>query len=213
MNKLLCAFGLLLALSIPAWALDASDSQRLADIQKRWAEIQYQLPEKQRAAEFEKLAAQSGAFTRSAPQAAEAWIWHGIVTSSWAGAEGGLGALGKVKDARAALERAIQLDPQALQGSAYTSLGALYDRVPGWPVSFGDEDKADQLLRKALQINPTGIDSLYFWGDHLNRQGHPEQAREALLKAKAAAPRPGRELADQGRRQEIDALLQEIQKR
>lgn len=211
MNKLFCAFGLLLALSIPAWALDAGGSQRLADIQKRWAEIQYQLPEKQRAAEFEKLAAQSVAFTRSAPQAAEAWIWHGIVTSSWAGAEGGLGALGKVKDARAALERAIQLDPQALQGSAYTSLGALYDRVPGWPVSFGDEDKADQLLRKALEINPTGIDSLYFWGDHLNRQGHPQQAREALLKAKAAAPRPGRELADQGRRQEIDALLQEIQ--
>jgi tetratricopeptide (TPR) repeat protein len=210
MNKLFCAVGLFLTLSIPAWALDASGSQRLADIQQRWAQIQYQVPEKQRAAEFEKLAAQSNAFTHSTPQAAEAWIWHGIVTSSWAGAEGGLGALGKVKDARAALERAIQLDPQALQGSAYTSLGALYDRVPGWPVSFGDEDKADQLLRKALEINPSGIDSLYFWGDHLYRQGHPEQAREVLLKAKAAAPRPGRELADQGRRQEIDALLQAI---
>ncbi|AOE86602.1 hypothetical protein [Pseudomonas sp. TCU-HL1] len=211
MNKLFCALGLFLALSLPAWALDAGGNQRLAAIQQRWAQIQYQLPEKQRAAEFEKLAAQSSAFTRSAPEAAEAWIWHGIVTSSWAGAEGGLGALGKVKDARAALERALQLDPQALQGSAYTSLGALYDRVPGWPVSFGDEDKADQLLRKALEINPAGIDSLYFWGDHLYRQGHAEQAREALLKAKAATPRPGRELADQGRRQEIDALLQEIQ--
>ncbi|MCO6055339.1 hypothetical protein NG726_01425 [Pseudomonas sp. MOB-449] len=211
MNKLFCALGLFLTLSIPAWALDASGDQRLAAIQQRWAQIQYQLPEKQRAAEFEKLAAQSSAFTRSAPEAAEAWIWHGIVTSSWAGAQGGLGALGKVKDARAALERALQLDPQALQGSAYTSLGALYDRVPGWPVSFGDEDKADQLLRKALEINPAGIDSLYFWGDHLYRQGHPQQAREALLKAKAAAPRPGRELADQGRHQEIDALLQEIQ--
>ncbi|MFC5698031.1 tetratricopeptide repeat protein [Pseudomonas sp. GCM10022186] len=212
MNKLIYAFGLYLILSIPAWALDDGGSQRLASIQQRWAEVQYRVPEKQRAAEFEKLAAQSGAFTRSAPQSAEAWIWHGIVTSSWAGAEGGLGALGKVKEARAALERAIQIDPQALQGSAYTSLGALYDRVPGWPVSFGDEDKADQLLRKALEINPAGIDSLYFWGDHLYRQGHAEQAREALLKAKAAAPRPGRELADQGRRQEIDALLQEIQK-
>ncbi|BAN49845.1 hypothetical protein [Metapseudomonas resinovorans] len=210
-NKFLCAFALFLTFCIPAWALDDGGQQKLAAIQQRWAEIQYQLPEKQRAAEFEKLAAQSGAFTRAAPQAAEAWIWHGIVTSSWAGAEGGLGALGKVKDARAALERALQLDPQALQGSAYTSLGALYDRVPGWPVSFGDEDKADQLLRKALKINPTGIDSLYFWGDHLYRQGHPEQAREALLKAKEAAPRPGRELADQGRRKEIDALLLEIQ--
>ncbi len=212
MNKLIYAFGLYLILSIPAWALDDGGGQRLAAIQQRWAEVQYQVPEKQRAAEFEKLAAQSGAFTRSAPQAAEAWIWHGIVTSSWAGAEGGLGALGKVKEARAALERAIQIDPRALQGSAYTSLGALYDRVPGWPVSFGDEQKADQLLRKALEINPAGIDSLYFWGDHLYRQGHPEQAREALLKAKAAAPRPGRELADQGRRQEIDALLEEIRK-
>ncbi|MCY1283245.1 Tetratricopeptide repeat protein [compost metagenome] len=212
MNKLICAFGLLLILSIPAWALDAADSQRLAAIQQRWAEIQYQTPEQQRAAEFEKLTAQSAAFTRSAPEAAEAWIWHGIVTSSWAGAEGGLGALGKVKEARAALERAIQLDPTALQGSAYTSLGALYDRVPGWPVSFGDEEEAEKLLHKALQINPRGIDSLYFWGDHLHRAGRRMEARAALLKAREAAPRPGRELADQGRRQEIDALLQEIQK-
>lgn len=212
MNKLICAFGLLLILSIPAWALDAGDSQRLAAIQQRWAEIQYQVPEKQRAAEFEKLATQSAAFTHEAPQAAEAWIWHGIVTSSWAGAEGGLGALGKVKDARAALERAIELDPSALQGSAYTSLGALYDRVPGWPISFGDEAEAEKLLRKALQINPRGIDSLYFWGDHLHRAGRQMEAREVLLKAREAAPRPGRELADQGRRREIDALLQEIQK-
>lgn len=212
MNKLICAFGLLLILSIPAWALDAADSQRLSAIQQRWAQIQYQTPEKQRAAEFEKLAAQSAAFTRSAPEAAEAWIWHGIVTSSWAGAEGGLGALGKVKEARAALERAIQLDPTALQGSAYTSLGALYDRVPGWPISFGDEEEAEKLLRKALQINPVGIDSLYFWGDHLHRAGRQMEARAVLLKAREAAPRPGRELADQGRRKEIDALLQEIQK-
>jgi tetratricopeptide (TPR) repeat protein len=212
MNKLICAFGLLLILSIPAWALDPTDSQRLTTIQQRWAEIQYQVPEKQRAAEFEKLAAQSAAFTRDAPQAAEAWIWHGIVTSSWAGAEGGLGALGKVKEARAALEHAIQLDPSALQGSAYTSLGALYDRVPGWPISFGDEAEAEKLLRKALQINPRGIDSLYFWGDHLHRTGRQMEAREVLLKAREADPRPGRELADQGRRGEIDALLQEIQK-
>ncbi|MCY1390899.1 type IV pilus biogenesis/stability protein PilW [compost metagenome] len=210
MNKLIGTLGLFLVLSIPAWALDDAGNQRLTAIQQRWAEIQYQVMEQQRADEFEKLAAQSSAFTRSAPNSAEAWIWHGIVSSSWAGAEGGLGALGKVKDARDALERAIQLDPTALQGSAYTSLGALYDRVPGWPVSFGDEDKADQLLRKALEINPAGIDSLYFWGDHLYRQGHPQQAREALQKARAAAPRPGRELADQGRRREIDALLQEI---
>ncbi|WP_259754920.1 tetratricopeptide repeat protein [Pseudomonas sp. GCEP-101] len=200
----------LLALSPLTWALDPAGSQQLGAIQQRWAQIQYRLPEAQRAAAFEKLASDAEAFTREQPQAAEAWIWSGIVTSSWAGATGGLGALGKVKAARASLEKALALDPSALQGSAYTSLGALYDRVPGWPIGFGDSDKADGLLRKALQLNPDGIDSNYFWGDHLYRQGHYAEARAALQKALQAPPRPGREVADQGRRGEIDALLKTI---
>lgn len=200
----------LIAFSPLTWALDQAGSQHLGAIQQRWAQIQYQLPEAQRAAAFEKLASDAEAFTREQPQAAEAWIWNGIVTSSWAGATGGLGALGKVKAARASLEKALAIDPDALQGSAYTSLGALYDRVPGWPIGFGDSDKADELLRKALRLNPEGIDSNYFWGDHLYRQGHYVEARAALQKALQAPPRPGRELADQGRRGEIDALLKTI---
>jgi Tfp pilus assembly protein PilF len=79
--------------------------------------------------------------------------------------------------------KALTLDPKALQGSAYTSLAALYDRVPGWPIGFGDSDKAEQLLKQALQLNPDGIDSLYFWGDHLYRQKRYAEAKAALLKA------------------------------
>ena len=45
-----------------------------------------------------------------------------------------LGALGLAKQARADFEQAIKLDPTALDGSAYTSLGVLYYSVPGWPV-------------------------------------------------------------------------------
>ena len=200
----------LIAFSPLTWALDQTGNQHLSAIQQRWAQIQYQMPEAQRAAAFEKLVGDAETFTREQPQAAEAWIWNGIVTSSWAGATGGLGALGKVKAARASLEKALALDPNALQGSAYTSLGALYDRVPGWPIGFGDSDKADELLRKALRLNPEGIDSNYFWGDHLYRQGHYVEARAALQKALQAQPRPGREVADQGRRGEIDALLKTI---
>lgn len=200
----------LIAFSPLTWALDQAGSQHLSAIQQRWAQIQYQMPEAQRAAAFEKLAGDAETFTREQPQAAEAWIWNGIVTSSWAGATGGLGALGKVKAARASLEKALALDSNALQGSAYTSLGALYDRVPGWPIGFGDSDKADELLRKALRLNPEGIDSNYFWGDHLYRQGHYVEARAALQKALQAQPRPGSEVADQGRRGEIDALLKTI---
>jgi len=200
-------------LSQSVWALDAADQQRLNGIQQSWAHIQYELPEDQRTAAFEKLAAQASSFTQERQAVAEAWIWSGIVTSSWAGAQGGLGALSKVKAAKADLEKALSLDPKALQGSAYTSLGALYDRVPGWPIGFGDSDKAEQLLKVALQMNPNGIDSLYFWGDHLYRQKRYVEARAALQKALLAAPRPGRESADAGRRKEIETLLVDVNKK
>ena len=204
---------LLGVLSQSVWALDPTDQQRLNSIQQSWAHIQYEVPEAQRTAAFEKLAAQASAFTQERQSVAEAWIWSGIVKSSWAGAQGGLGALSKVKAAKADLEKALSLDSKALQGSAYTSLGALYDRVPGWPIGFGDADKAEQLLKQALQLNPTGIDSLYFWGDHLYRQKRYAEARTALQKALQAEPRPGRETADAGRRKEIAALLMDVNKK
>lgn len=131
----------LLAIAPFTWALDQTGTQQLNAIQQRWAVVRYNLPEAQRAGAFEALAAQSAALVRQHPGSAEPLIWDGIVNSSWAGATGGLGALGKVKAARASLEKALAMDPKALQGSAYTSLGALYDQVPGWPLSFGDQDR------------------------------------------------------------------------
>lgn len=208
MKRLLLAT--LLAFSSSTWALDQGGAQRLADLQQRWAQIQYQTPKEQRSEAFEKLAGDAATFVRQYPGAAEPLIWNGIVNSSWAGATGGLGALSKVKAARASLEQAIALDAGALQGSAYTSLGTLYDQVPGWPIGFGDSDKAETLLRQALQINPNGIDSNYFWADHLVRRKRYDEARAALNKALQAPPRPGRELADQGRRSDIAALLKTL---
>jgi len=211
MSKML--FALLCMVSTHLWALDVPDQQRLVSIQQEWARIQYQLPAEKRVESFEKLALQAAAFTQERPTAAEAWIWSGIVNSSLAGAQGGLGALSKVKQAKTDLEKAISLDPTALQGSAYASLAALYDRVPGWPIGFGDADKAQPLLEEALKINPNGIDPLYFCGDHLFRQGHYAQAKEALEKALLAPPRPGRELADAGRRKDIQLLLVDVNKK
>ena len=189
-----------------SWNAVAAVMDDVAPLQQRWAEVKYQTPEDKQAAEFERLAKEADAVVQKNAGAAEPLIWKGIILSTWAGAKGGLGALSLCKQARATFEDALKIDPNALQGSAYTSLGSLYYQVPGWPVGFGDDDKAEELLKQALAINPDGIDSNYFYADYLAATGKKQEARPYLEKALKAAPRPGRELADEGRRSEILAL-------
>ena len=59
----------------------------------------------------------------------------------------------------------------------------------------------------ALALNPNGIDSNYFYGSYLINEKRYDEARQFLHKAQMAPPRPDRQLADEGRQQEIlDAL-------
>lgn len=199
--------------TLPAFALSAGGQDQLQQLQTRWAEINYQAPEKQREEAFAKLVTQADTALASEPKAPELLIWRGIILSTQAGAKGGLGALGLVKEAKSNLEQALAIDPQALTGSAYTSLGSLYYQVPGWPIGFGDDKQAEKMLKQALAINPDGIDPNYFYGDFLQRQKRYDEARSALEKALAAQDRPGRELADQGRRAEAKALLQQVERK
>lgn len=204
------ALALVVALAGVAHAQPAPLSPQVATVRDRWAEVSYQTPKSERAAAFEALAKQAGAARSAQPKDATALIWEGIVLSSWAGARGGLGALGLVKKARADFEQALALDPEALDGAAYTSLGALYYQVPGWPLGFGDDAKARELLAKGLAVDPDGLDANYFHGDFLREQGDWAGAAAAFEKALAAPARPGRELADRGRRQEARAALEAV---
>jgi tetratricopeptide (TPR) repeat protein len=197
--------------SLPAFALSDEGQQRLQQLQTRWADINYQTPKAQREAAFEKLAAEADAAVKAEPKAPELLIWRGIILSTWAGAKGGMGALGLAKQAKGSLEEAMAIDPRALQGSAYTSLGSLYYQVPGWPIGFGDDKRAESMLLKALEINPDGIDPNYFYGDYLFREKRYAKARTALQHALAAPDRPGRAVADKGRRDEARALLAKVQ--
>jgi len=156
------------------------------------------------------LAPRARALHEAWPERAEPLIWEGIVLSTWAGAKGGLGALDLVKQARERLQRAENIDPKALNGSVYTSLGSLYYQVPGWPLSFGNDDKAAAYLKKALVINPDGVDPNYFYGDYLIEEGRYQEALPVLERALQAKPRPGRELADAGRQAQVRKALAKI---
>lgn len=205
MNKGMYLLMLLMSLSASADVMED-----LSNIQTGWAKANYLLEGKAQQAGFDQLMLDADAFVKKEPHSAEALIWRGIVSSSYAGIKGGLGALSLAKSAKADFEQAMTMNDMALSGSAYTSLGTLYFKVPGWPLGFGDDDKAEALLKKALTINPDGIDSNYFYGAFLLDQHKYPQAESYLLKAQKAPARPDRPLADEGRQQEIAKALQQV---
>jgi Tfp pilus assembly protein PilF len=118
--------------------------------------------------------------------------------------------LSLVKAAKKSLEKALTLDDKALLGSAYTSLGTLYHKVPGWPISFGDDDDAIEYLKKALSIDPNGIDPNYFYGELLYDKRKYKKAMHHLQIAKNS---PVIYPADEYRKNDIESLINKVSKK
>lgn len=211
MKKLIVLLSFLM-LALPSVAAEKFEAG-LTQLQHDWARVYYQTPANAQAETMEKLAERAHQLSAEHPAAAEPKIWEAIILASYAKFKGGLGALSAAKKSRDLLLEAEKINPQALNGSVYTSLGSLYYKVPGFPIGFGSKKKARAYLDKALQYNPDGIDPNFFYADLLSEEGEYAKAVEYYKKALAAPARPGREDADAGRRKEAEEGLRNAEQK
>ncbi len=172
-----------------------------------WSQATFELPKEQRVDALDALGTRAEAAIATDPSNPDLLTWAGIIEASYAGEKGGLGALSAAKRARSHLEAALEIDPDALEGGARSTLGTLYAKVPGWPVGFGNDGKAEELLSTAAEQHPDAMNPLYFYGDYLAEEGRTQEAREWLEKAAAVPVRPEYRVADEGRLDEIRARL------
>jgi len=161
----------------------------LQNIESGWATIYYNTPESKQSPAYHQLLDKVRALQEQHPNDTDLIFWQAVIKATNADHQDALTALNAIKDARALLTKAIQINPETMNGSAYVTLGTLYYMVPKWPIAFGDDRIAQELLEAALQINPTGIDSNYFYGDFLLSQ---DKVDEAIKYFKRAATSPAR---------------------
>jgi len=199
---------LTICIAFPAIAERAA-AQALS-IPDAWAKAAYQTPQVDRFATFSALA--DRARREAKDDDAASLIWKGICISTLAGEKRGLGSLKLVREARAAFRAAINLDKNALEGAAQMSLGALYYKLPAFPVSFGSKRKARRLLNQALEISPKSMDANFFMADFFATIGELDSARRHIEIGLSAPLRPSRRVADLGRRDELRRLLAKINK-
>lgn len=169
----------------------AEFSDDLRGITQQWASARYEAGGDERKVKLREVIKSVDEFVLKYPDQADSHLWAGVVRCSLAEIESKLTALGLVKECRAKLEQALAIDPNAEDGYAYGVLGTLYARVPGWPVSFGDKKKADELLLKGVTVAPAGMNTNYFYAKFLYDQGDLTRARQYCERAaNAVAPYP-----------------------
>ena len=208
--KHIIAIFLLLALNLMP-AIVRADALNFAvqKIESEWARIHYNVAKKQQKTAFKKLLAEVKGLNSQYPNQAELIIQQAIIVASNAENIAPLSALQAVHQARDLLLRAIELDPCASEGAAYVTLGTLYYRVPAWPIAYGDNDKAQVMLKKALTINPNTIDANYFYGDFLATQGKQKEAMTYFNRALAVPVRATQVFADTKLHQQVKSAMLE----
>ena len=213
--KLPCLACAALALTIfsfvPGVAAESGVHQLVQILHDEWADIFYRLPEDEQARKYEVLLPKVQTLVERYPKEAEPLIIEAFVLCTYAATEFNLGSLRKVERARELLLKSIALNPTSMDGSAYVTLGNLYYRLPGWPISYGDDDQARQYLETALKLFPDALDTNYFYGDFLTGQGEFRQALPYLEKANKAPVRPNSLLSDLKLKEELKHRLKVAQ--
>jgi tetratricopeptide (TPR) repeat protein len=204
-------FVALLLLSSQCFAENLKDS--LKSIESDWASIYYSTPKQKRGPEYCRLLGRTINLSRQHPKNAEPIIWEAIVKATNADHQDAVSALNAIHEARDLLLKAIEINPQAMNGSAYVTLGTLYYMAPKWPIGFGDEATAEKMLQTALKINPNGIDSNYFYGDFLLSKNKLDEAEKYFKRAITAPARTEQFYADNQLKEEAKHALKNTKER
>jgi tetratricopeptide (TPR) repeat protein len=206
-SKLLSIVSLFAFFNMAHASTPAHDIEKL---RTEWAVAKFRTPKNKQLPSFEKLIHEAKMLDEKHPHDPKTLVWYGTILGSYGATKGGLTALPDVKKARALLEEAIQMDSNVEQGFAHAVLGALYARVPSWPIAFGDKRKARMHLEKAVELDPQGSDANYYLGDFLVDNNEYEAARRHLELAQHASIRPDHEIQDRGRKGEIAVSLNKL---
>lgn len=195
MKKLM--FVTLLFMSSMVLADELKDS--LNRIELTWAKTYYEQSKQQQQSTYPQLLKQLEQLDKQHPNDANIIYWEGLIKASYAEHQNPVAALEAIHEVRNLLTKAISIEPNVMNGAAYVVLGTLYDKAPQWPIAFGDEHKAKEMLETALKISPDGVESNYFYGefllDHDEQQAAVAYFKKALSgKVRAEQPYPDEQI-------------------
>jgi hypothetical protein len=106
---------------------------------------------------FEEGEAWADKAIKANPALAQGYFWKSANTGMWGQTKGVLDSLFKAGPMHDNLKIVLKYDPDFYD--AFYVLGELFEKVPGWPISFGNVEYAVSLSRKSLDLMEAQISS------------------------------------------------------
>jgi tetratricopeptide (TPR) repeat protein len=105
-------------------------------------------------------------------------FWKAAAMGKMAEDSGMVNALRMLRPMENLLLKVVTLDEQYENAGAHRALGRMYHKLPGFPVSFGSNQKALMHLKRAHELFPRDVITRAFYAELLYDEGRKDEARK-----------------------------------
>lgn len=157
---------------------DSRESAAIAELSRlEFMQAQLERDKKRRAQLFEHCIAVADRALILNANDVRGLFWKAAAMGKMAEDSGILNALRMLRPMENLLLKAVALDEQYENAGAHRALGRMYHKLPGFPISFGSNQKALAHLKRAHELFPRDIITRAFYAELLYDTGKREEAR------------------------------------
>lgn len=158
---------------------DSRESAAVAELSRlKFMRAQLELDKNRRVQQFEKCIAVADQALALNVDDVRGLFWKAAAMGKMAEDSGIVNALKVLRPMEKMLLKVVALDEKYENAGAHRALGRMYHKLPGFPISFGSNQKALMHLKRAHELFPRDVITRAFYAELLYDEGKRGEARK-----------------------------------
>ena len=157
---------------------NSQESAAIAELSRlEFMIAQLEMDKNRRVQLFERCIAIADQAISLNPNDVRGLFWKAVAMGKMAEDSGIVNAFRMLRPMEKMLLKAVTLDEKYENAGAHRALGRMYHKLPGFPISFGSNQKALAHLKRAHELFPKDIITRAFYAEVLYDEGRKAEAR------------------------------------
>ncbi|MDP1550588.1 MAG: TRAP transporter TatT component family protein [Nitrosomonas sp.] len=157
---------------------NSQESAAIAELSRlKFMIAQLEMDKDRRVQLFERCIAIADQAIALNPNDVRGLFWKAVAMGKMAEDSGIVNAFRMLRPMEKMLLKVITLDEKYENAGAHRALGRMYHKLPGFPISFGSNQKALTHLKRAHELFPSDVITRAFYAEVLFDEGRKAEAR------------------------------------